>query len=164
MGGDRLQESNHRRSLPRRGSRTSTLWKVIYCMQCLSQDIQLFRERLSGKMCTRQPRKVIWDMIDTLFLTTVAVEPTFVDFHQHSRNICPWSLRSFFQISLEKSADKTTHNTFRDCRVHFLRQPFLKQLYIIPCCLFSSSYILSNIMHSAKVEIRECDKWSLIRG
>ena len=42
--------------------------------------IQLFRERLSKKMCTRQTRKVIWDMIDTLFLTTVAVEPTFVAF------------------------------------------------------------------------------------
>ena len=44
-------------------------------------DIQLFREGLSEKMCTRQPRKVIWDMINTLFLTTVAVEPTFVAFH-----------------------------------------------------------------------------------
>ena len=30
--------------------------------------IQLFRERLSAKMCTRQSRKVIWDMINTLFL------------------------------------------------------------------------------------------------
>ena len=38
--------------------------------------IQVFRERLSEKMCTRQSRKVIWDMIDILFLTTVAVEPT----------------------------------------------------------------------------------------
>ena len=28
--------------------------------------IQLFRERLSEKMCTRQSRKVIWDMINTL--------------------------------------------------------------------------------------------------
>ena len=36
-------------------------------------------------MGTRQPRKVIWDMINTLFLTTVAVEPTFVAFHQHSQ-------------------------------------------------------------------------------
>ena len=36
--------------------------------------------RLSEKMCTRQSRKVIWDMINTLFLTTVAVEPTFVAF------------------------------------------------------------------------------------
>ena len=33
-----------------------------------------------GKMCTRQSRKVIWDMINTLFLTTVPVEPTFVAF------------------------------------------------------------------------------------
>ena len=40
--------------------------------------MQLFRERLSEKICTRQSQKVIWDMIDTLFLATVAVEPTFV--------------------------------------------------------------------------------------
>ena len=35
---------------------------------------------MSEKMCTRQTRKVIWDMINTLFLTTVAVEPTFIAF------------------------------------------------------------------------------------
>ena len=34
-----------------------------------NNNIQLFRERLSEKMCTRQSRKVIWDMINTLFLT-----------------------------------------------------------------------------------------------
>ena len=45
-------------------------------------------------------------------------------------NICPWPLVPFFQISLDNRADKTTHNTFRDCRVHFFRQPFSKQLYI----------------------------------
>ena len=33
-------------------------------------------------MCTRQYRKVIWDMINTLFLVTAAVEPTFVAFLQ----------------------------------------------------------------------------------
>ena len=32
-------------------------------------QIQLFREKLSEKMCTRQSREVIWDMINTLFLT-----------------------------------------------------------------------------------------------
>ena len=31
--------------------------------------VQQFRERLSEKMSTRQSRKVIWDMINTLFLT-----------------------------------------------------------------------------------------------
>ena len=37
---------------------------------------------------------------------TVAVKPTF--------------------ISLKNSELKTTHNTFRGCRVHFIRQPFSK--------------------------------------
>ena len=45
-------------------------------------------------------------------------------------NVCPWPLVPFFQISLENRADKTTHNTFRDCRVPFFRQPFSKQLYV----------------------------------
>ena len=38
------------------------------------------QERLSEEMCTRQSRKVIWDTINTLFVTTEAVEPTFVAF------------------------------------------------------------------------------------
>ena len=29
-------------------------------------------------MCTRQSRKVVWDIINTLFLTTVAVEHAFL--------------------------------------------------------------------------------------
>jgi len=45
-------------------------------------------------------------------------------------NIRPWPLVSFFQTSLKNSEFKTTHNTFRDCRVHFFRQPFSKLLYI----------------------------------
>ena len=48
-------------------------------------------------------------------------------------NVCPWPLVLFFQNSLENRADKTTHNTFRDCRVHFFRQPFSKQLYTTYC-------------------------------
>ena len=62
-------------------------------MANLSQDkpmivdlcIQLFREKLSSKMCTRQTRKVIWDMINTLFRDTFAVKPTFVAFLLHSQ-------------------------------------------------------------------------------
>ena len=44
-------------------------------------------------------------------------------------NICPWPPAPLFQISLKNSALKTTHNTFRECRLHFLRQTFSKQLY-----------------------------------
>ena len=41
-------------------------------------------------------------------------------------NVRPWTLVPFFQIYLKNSQLKTTHNTFRDCRVHFFRQPFSK--------------------------------------
>ena len=41
--------------------------------------------KVVGKICTRQSRKVVWDMFNTLFLTTVAVEPTFVAFLYHSQ-------------------------------------------------------------------------------
>ena len=43
--------------------------KVLLTLQSVIVHIQLFRERLSEKMCTRQSRKVTWDMINTLFLT-----------------------------------------------------------------------------------------------
>ena len=49
----------------------------------------------------------------------VAVEPTFVAFFLALANIYPWPLVPFFQIPLRKSELKTTHNSFRDCRVHF---------------------------------------------
>ena len=40
--------------------------------------------KVVGKMCTRQSRKVMWDMINTLFLMTVPVEPTFfISFSTH---------------------------------------------------------------------------------
>ena len=57
---------------------------------------------------------------------TVSVEPTFVAFLQHSQAYRPWPLMPFYQISLKNSELKTTQNTFRGCRVHFIRQPFSK--------------------------------------
>ena len=74
-------------------------WK--YC-------IQLFRERLSEKLCTRQSRKAIWDMINTLFLTTVAVEPTFVAFLSLAlANTFPWPFVPIVSNFFEK---KRTQN------------------------------------------------------
>ena len=88
--------------------------------------IQLFRESLSEKMCTRQSWKVICYMINTLFLTTVAVEPTFVALLQLSdrkhTSVASRALSNFF----EEQCTQNTHNTFRDYRVHFVRQPFSK--------------------------------------
>ena len=55
------------------------------------RDKGLFRENVHGKS-----RKVIWDMINTLFVTTVAVEPTFVAIlctRKHMK-ICPYVIYS----------------------------------------------------------------------
>ena len=68
-------------------------------------------------------------MIYTLFLTTVAVEHTLVAFLQHSKTHSHGLSCQFFQIFLKNRELKTTHNAFRDCRVHFFRQPLSKQLY-----------------------------------
>ena len=82
-----------------------------------------------GKMSMRQSRKIIRDMINTLLLTTVAVEPTCFASISTREQMSVASL-PLFHISLENRADKTTKNTFRDCRVHFFRQPLTKQLYL----------------------------------
>ena len=56
-------------------------------------------------------------------------------------NICPWPIVPFFEISLKNRELKNTHNTFRDCRVNFLGQPFSKQLYMCHLC----SFVVFNI-------------------
>ena len=77
------------------------------------------------EMCTRQSPKVLWDMINALFWHC-SCRTYFCCFPLALANIRPWPLVPFSQISLKNSELHTTHNTFRDCRVHFLRQPFLK--------------------------------------
>ena len=57
-------------------------------------------------------------MINTLFLTTVAVEPTIVTSSLALANIYPWPAVPFFQFSLKNSALKTN--------VHFFRHHFWK--------------------------------------
>ena len=47
----------------------------------------------------------------------VAVEPNFDAFFSTRKHSCP--LVPFFQIPLRNRELKTTHNSFRDCRVHF---------------------------------------------
>ena len=96
----------------------SAPYKVEKVIKMVNLSLQLFQERLSQKLHTRQSWIVIWDMINTLVLDNVAVKPTFVAF-----------LLPFFEIYLKNSELKTTHNSSQDCRVHFFQQPFSKQLY-----------------------------------
>ena len=51
----------------------------------------------------------------------VAVKPTFFRLRLAFAKIRPLPIKPFFQISLKKNVLKTTHNNFRDCRVHFFR-------------------------------------------
>ena len=93
--------------------------------------MQLFRERLSEKVCTRQSRKVVWDMIDTLFLTIVTVEPTFVAFRQHLQTHFHGLSCQFFQISLKNSELKTTQCLSGLSDALFPTTFFSKKLYIV---------------------------------
>ena len=56
-----------------------------WCITRALRRLQLFRERLSEKMCMRQSRKVIWDMIDaTLFLSVSTRKHIFMAFRANS--------------------------------------------------------------------------------
>ena len=83
--------------------------------------IELFRdrERLSEKVCTRQFRKAIWDVINIYCSWHCSCRTFFGCFPLAPANICPWPLVPFFQISLNNSELKTTHNAFWDCPVYF---------------------------------------------
>ena len=57
-------------------------------------------------MRTRQSRKVIWDMINTLFVTTEALEPTFVAFFSTRKHMSVASrtiLSNFFEEQCPQS-------------------------------------------------------------
>ena len=112
-------------------------------------------------MCTRQSRNVMWDMINTLFLTLQLPNLLLLlSFSTRSNTSMASDLLPLFQISLKNSELKTTHDIFRGCRVHFMRQPlaFSKQLYIL--------YIYKRVKLTAKtvdedvVNVRSLEKRS----
>ena len=75
-------------------------------------------------MCGRQSRKVpvIWDMINTLFLT-LQLSNLLLLLSLRTRKHKSMASRAINgQISLKYSELKTTHNTFRDCRVAVYRR------------------------------------------
>ena len=65
-------------------------------------------------------------MFNTLFVMTVAVKPTFAAFLCSTRKHMFVASRAILSNVSKNNALKTTHNAFRDCRVHFFRQPFSK--------------------------------------
>ena len=73
-------------------------------------------------MCGRQSRKVIWDMINTLFLTLQLSNLLLLLSFRTRKHKSMASRAINVQISLKYSELKTTHNTFRDCRVAVYRR------------------------------------------
>ena len=85
--------------------------------------------KVNRKMCSQQSRTVIWDIINTLFLTLQLsnlplVLPLSISKHTSiaSRAILP----NFFE---QQWTQNHPQYTFRDSRVYFFRQPFSKLLY-----------------------------------
>ena len=84
--------------------------------------ISVFREKLSEKKCTRQSRKVIWDMINTLFLTlwllSLLLLLSLISTHKHTSTAFRTILSNFFQ---EKWTKNYPQYWFRDCRAYSFR-------------------------------------------
>ena len=88
--------------------------------------IQLFRERLSTKMCTRQSRKVIWNVGQYIVPGVLSCRTYFCCFRLILANRRPRPLVPFLHISSKNSELETTHNHFRDCSVHPFPTTFLE--------------------------------------
>ena len=69
-------------------------------------------------------RKVIWDMINTLPLLSNILLLLYFSTRKHTSMTSCAILSNFFFV--KKSELKTTHNTFRDCRVDFFPTTFLQ--------------------------------------
>ena len=88
-------------------------------------------------------------MINDLFLTLYLSNLLFC-FPLALANICPWPLLPFFEFCFENREMKTTHNTFRDCRVHFFRQIKLSRNSCIQLRLSKKSFVVAVGRFAAK--------------
>ena len=110
-------------SLHIRPSVDISIWSTAHTQK---RDLYSYFEKGCRRNCARDnPRRWygIWSMH---FSWHCSCRIYFCCFPLALANILPWLLVSFSEISLKNSELKITHNTFRDCRVHFFRQPFLK--------------------------------------
>ena len=74
----------------------------------MTQMFTAISRKVVGKNVQRQSRKVIWDMINTLFLTTVAVDPTYC-FPLALANTFPWPFVPILSNFFEKKENSKPH-------------------------------------------------------
>ena len=102
-------------------------------------------------------------MNNVLFLKLQLSNLLFLLSFSTRRHMSMAPLVIFFQISLKNSELKTTHNTIRDCRVHFFRQPFSKQLYKTMFTTLVNTYeVERSCMWTALVMTCPCHRSTLL--
>ena len=134
----------------------STVTGRVYSTEA-DQKVRFTRSQLDtaisrkvvGKMCRRQSRKIIWDTINHCSWHW-SCRTYFCYLPLALANIYPWPLVPFSQISLKNSELKTGQNSFRDCRLHFFRQPFSKYLYQFCCKLMKLTRAVS-LIHDSQI-------------
>ena len=114
-----------------------------------SQLYTAISRKVVGKMCRRQSRKIIWDTMNHCSWHC-SCRTYFCYLPLPLANIYPWPLVPFSQISLKNSELKTAQNSFRDCRLHFFRQPFSKYLYQFCCKLMKLTRAVS-LIHDSQI-------------
>ena len=116
-------------------------------------DIQLFRERLLEKICTRQSRKVLWDMINTLFLRLSMSTLLFL-LSFSTRNYNPMASRAILSNFFEKQWTQNRPQYLSGLSRALFRQPFSKKLYIQSLLVFlSCCAIHARSMRYANLDI-----------
>ena len=120
------------------------------CSSVLSLKFFLYSyfEKGCRKKCMWQSRKVLWVVLSLLFFNEISKNGT----RGHERMFARAKGKQK-GYRVRNSVLILSHITFRDCGVHIFADN-----------LSWNSCILSNIVHTAKVEIRECIKWSHTRG
>ena len=108
-------------------------WMVVLTLWCIIRFICIiysYFEKGCRKKCARDNPERQYGIWSIHCSWHCSCRTYFCCFPLALANVCPWSLVPFFQVSSKNSELKTTHNPFRDCRVHFFRQPFSKWLHM----------------------------------
>ena len=123
--------------------------------------------KVVGKKCTRQSRKVLWDMFNTPSLTLNLLLLLSFSTRTHTSVASSNILSNFF----EKQWTQNYHNSFRGCRVHFIWQPFSKWPYTkfmwwhVSCVLLESAMSKSLCVWYIKKDgklFSSAKKWKLM--
>ena len=126
---------------------------------CSGLQIQLFRERLSAKMCTRRSRKVIWDMINTLLQTLQLSKLLLLlsfSTHKHTSMASRAILSNFFEEQRTQNYPQYLSGlsralfptTFLEIAVYSKQQ--MLPVELSSCYVFRQQFVVKRVKCSAQ--------------